>query len=148
MLLDEYDVTGVVLEPEDGRLNYIDFDMKMKVELHQQISFFAFLGTVASIVTEYCCLQDCTHFIACLVPRYFELLETQQGRPFLELKAATSTLASQKIVCVYPDSIVPPAQQRIQSLMPMQLRNAFVTKPHVCTAMSHYMRCLCQNVVL
>lgn len=31
MLLDEYDVPGVVLEPEDGRLNYIDFDIKMKV---------------------------------------------------------------------------------------------------------------------
>lgn len=31
MLLDEYDVQGVVLEPDDGRLNYIDFDIKMKV---------------------------------------------------------------------------------------------------------------------
>jgi hypothetical protein len=34
MLLDEYDVAGVVLEPEDGRLNYIDFDLKMKVVPH------------------------------------------------------------------------------------------------------------------
>ena len=33
MLLDEYGVSGVVLEPDDGRLNYIDFDMKMKVLL-------------------------------------------------------------------------------------------------------------------
>lgn len=33
MLLDEYGVSGVVLEPDDGRLNYIDFDMKMKVVL-------------------------------------------------------------------------------------------------------------------
>ena len=37
MLLDEYDVPGVVLEPEDGRLNYIDFDMKMKVMLYTDL---------------------------------------------------------------------------------------------------------------
>lgn len=38
-LLDEYEVAGVVLEPEDGRLNYIDFDMKIKVAPYRLHSF-------------------------------------------------------------------------------------------------------------
>lgn len=102
------------------------------------------LGRFAWVVeTVSCCLQDCTHFVACVVPRYFDLLETQQGRPFLELKAATSALPSQKIVCLYPDSIVFPTQQRIQCLMPLELRKAFVTKPLVCDRLGSCIEVYC-----
>lgn len=31
-LIDEYGATGVMLDPEDGKLNYVDFDARMQVE--------------------------------------------------------------------------------------------------------------------
>eukprot|EP00892_Ulva_mutabilis_P008409 jgi/Ulvmu1/5940/UM026_0062.1 len=30
-LIDEYGATGIMLDPDDGKLNYVDFDAKMKV---------------------------------------------------------------------------------------------------------------------
>jgi len=31
-LIDEYGVTGVMLDPEDGKLTFVDFDARMKVK--------------------------------------------------------------------------------------------------------------------
>jgi hypothetical protein len=129
MLLDENDVAGIMLDPEDGRLSYIDFDLKMKV-LHQTCSFTRAIHFYR-VFYGYLWVQDCTHFVACMSPQYFDQLEKQQGRPFLEMKAAASTLSSQRIICVHPDKTVTPTPQRIQVLTPMELRKAFVTKPHV-----------------
>eukprot|EP00892_Ulva_mutabilis_P008407 jgi/Ulvmu1/5939/UM026_0061.1 len=76
-------------------------------------------------------MQDCTHFVACLTDSYFEHLEQQSGRPFLEMKAAASVIPSQRIICVCPDQGLPPPPQRVQQLNPLELRKAFVSKPLV-----------------
>ena len=76
-------------------------------------------------------MQDHTHFIACMTSTYFESVEKQEGRPYQELKAATLSLPSHRIVCVYPEACSPISPQRVQQLPSIELRKAFVTKAQV-----------------
>lgn len=75
-LIDEYGVTGVMLDPEDGKLTFVDFDARIKVKQYtDMIAFCFFWESFAARLERGICTG--LHTLRCLFDRF---LLSQPGR--------------------------------------------------------------------
>jgi hypothetical protein len=74
--------------------------------------------------------------VACVSEEYLQQLEQQSGRAFLEASAAAAILLSHRMVCIYADGAPLATPQRVQQLLPLELRKLFVSKHFVRTPLT------------